>query len=58
MADNKKISTRLVLRNDDLSAWNKSSVKLLQGEAALARLSGDLSGFYEVRIGTGDKTWS
>ena len=58
MADNKKISTRLVLRNDDLSAWNSSTVELLKGEAALARLSGDLSGFYEVRIGTGDKTWS
>lgn len=58
MAENKKISTRLVLRNDDLSAWNKSQVVLLNGEAALARLAGDLSGFYEVRIGTGDKTWS
>ena len=58
MADNKKISTRLVLRNDDLSAWNSSKVVLLKGETALARLSGDLSGFYEVRIGTGDKTWN
>lgn len=58
MAENKKISTRLVLRNDDLSAWNASNVELLKGEAALARLTGDLSDFYEVRIGTGDKTWS
>lgn len=58
MAENKKISTRLVLRNDDLSAWNASKVELLKGEAALARLTGDLSDFYEVRIGTGDKTWS
>ena len=58
MAENKKISTRLVLRNDDLSAWNSSTVVLLKGETALARLSGDLSDFYEVRIGTGDKTWS
>ena len=59
MADNnKKISTRLVLRNDDLTAWNQSQVVLLKGEAALARLSGDLSGFYEVRIGTGDKNWN
>ncbi len=58
MAENKKISTRLVLRNDDLSAWNSSNVELLKGEAALARLTGDLSDFYEVRIGTGDKTWS
>lgn len=58
MAENKKISTRLVLRNDDLSAWNASQVELLKGEAALARLTGDLSDFYEVRIGTGDKTWS
>lgn len=58
MAENKKISTRLVLRNDDLSAWNASRVELLKGEAALARLTGDLSDFYEVRIGTGGKTWS
>ena len=58
MAENKKISTRLVLRNDELSAWSASDVELLKGEAALARLSGNLSDFYEVRIGTGDKTWS
>ena len=49
------VNTRLVLRNDELSNWNSSSRELLKGEAALAWLSGDL---YEIRIGTGGKTWS
>lgn len=58
MADIKTINTRIVLRNDVLSNWNASSKILLKGEAALARLSGDLSSYYQMRIGTGDKTWS
>ena len=49
------VNTRLVLRNDELSNWNASSRELLKGEAALAWLSGDL---YEIRVGTGGKTWS
>lgn len=57
MAD-KVINTRLVLRNADLSAWEKSTVQLLKGEVALAQLSGDQAGQYKVRIGTGDKTWN
>lgn len=58
MADIKTLNTRIVLRNDMLSNWNASSKILLKGEAALARLSGDLSSYYQMRIGTGDKTWS
>ena len=52
---NKTINTRIVLRNDHLSAWNISDKKLLKGEVALALRE---DGKYEVRIGTGDKTWS
>jgi len=52
---NKTINTRIVLRNDYLSAWNTSDKKLLKGEVALALRE---DGKYEVRIGTGDKTWS
>ena len=52
------ITTRISLRNDVLSAWQNSSVKLNQGEVALARLSGELSDRYEMRIGVGDKTWN
>ena len=49
------VNTRIVLRNDELSNWALSRKQLLKGEAALAWLSGDL---YEIRVGTGCKTWS
>ena len=49
------VNTRLVLRNDELSNWSNSTKQLLKGEVALAWLSGDL---YEIRVGTGDKTWN
>lgn len=55
MANTNQISTRILLRNDELSNWESSSVKLLAGEIALAR-RGD--GSYEMRVGKGDKTWS
>ena len=50
------INTRIVLRNDELSAWEESSKVLLKGEVALAKLSG--SNEFEMRVGTGDKTWN
>lgn len=56
MADAKTINTRIVLRNDELSAWEKSEKQLLKGEVAFARLSG--TNDFEMRIGTGDKTWN
>ena len=34
------INTRIVLRNDELSAWEDSSKILLKGEVAFAKLSG------------------
>lgn len=52
------IKTRIYLRNDELSSWNESTVQLKNGEVALARLSGELSDKYEIRIGVGDKTWN
>lgn len=52
------VNTRLVLRNDQLSNWNASIKPLLKGEAALAQLSGDLSNYFQLRIGVdGTKTW-
>ena len=52
------VNTRLVLRNDQLSNWNASTKPLLKGEAALAQLSGDLSNYFQLRIGVdGKKTW-
>lgn len=56
MADTKTINTRIVLRNDTLANWNSSSKTLLKGEAALALLPDGKN--YQLRIGTGDKTWS
>lgn len=50
------INTRIVLRNDELSAWEDSSKVLLKGEVAFAKLSG--SDEFEMRVGTGDKTWN
>ena len=58
MADAKTINTRIVLRNDEQAAWERSTKDLLKGEVAFARLSGELSDSFEMRIGTGDKTWS
>ena len=57
MAD-RIVNTRLILRNDTIANWEKSSKVLLKGEAALAKLEGELSNSYQLRIGTGDKTWA
>lgn len=52
------VNTRLILRNDHLSNWNVSTKPLLKGEAALAQLSGELSNYFQLRIGVdGKKTW-
>ena len=37
MAEAKTINTRIVLRNDELSAWEKSEKQLLKGEVAFAK---------------------
>ena len=54
------INTRIILRNDTLSAWNISQKKLLKGEMALALHTeeGAYKNKYEIRIGEGDKTFS
>lgn len=52
----KKINTRLILRNDTLENWGASQKGLLKGEAALAKI-GDNT--FEMRVGVdGVKTWS
>lgn len=48
------ISTRILLKNDTLANWQKSSLQLKKGEVALA-LSGDQ---YLIKIGDGTRTWS
>lgn len=55
MANTSPINTRIILKNDELSNWNESSLVLKPGEIALARRE---DGSYEMRIGQGDKTWS
>lgn len=52
------ITAHISLRNDTLSNWLSSTAKLKKGEVALARLSGELSDRYEMRIGVGNKCWS
>lgn len=52
------ITTKIVLRNDTLSAWQNANPVLLKGEIGLARLSGDLSSKYELRIGDGTSNWN
>jgi len=52
---NNPINTRIILKNDELSAWDESSLILKQGEIALARRE---DGSYEMRIGNGNKTWT
>ena len=50
-----QIQTRIVLRNDELSNWESSTITLKTGEAALARRP---DGSYELRIGNGLSTWN
>lgn len=54
----KPINTRILLRNDTLANWSGSDLALGKGEVALARLSGELSDKFEMRIGVGGKTWN
>ena len=53
---NTTIKTRILLRNDTLANWNKSTLVLAKGEVAIATgLDGNLA---EVRVGTGSSTWA
>lgn len=55
------LKTRISLRNDNISAWENTTndpVVLRKGEVALGRLSGNLSDYYEMRIGVGGKKWT
>lgn len=48
---NSKIKTRILLRNDTLANWNKSTLGLAKGEVAIAT---DADGSVaEIRVGTG-----
>lgn len=49
------IKTRLQLRHDVLSAWEKSTDKLFAGEIAFAE---NTDGTFTMKVGDGDKTWS
>ena len=55
MANTSTLNTRIQLRNDNLSAWEKSNVQLIPGEIALGLRE---NGSYEMRIGEGGKTWN
>lgn len=50
--------TRIIFCNDTLENWSKSTKLLYRGEIALGRLDGELSDSFEIRVGTGDKTWN
>lgn len=53
------INSRVILRNDVLSNWNKSEKKLLKGEMALAlHTEGEYKDKYEIRIGDGTNKFS
>lgn len=56
MAEKKYLNTIIVLRNDDTTAWESSSYKLLKGEIGLEILD---SGKVKMKIGVdGTKTWT
>lgn len=56
MADKKYLNTIIVLRNDNTTAWENSSYKLLKGEIGLEILD---SGKVKMKIGVdGAKTWA
>ena len=52
---NTTIKTRILLRNDTLANWNKSTLVLAKGEVAIATLDG--GALAEVRVGNGT-TWA
>ena len=52
---NTTIKTRILLRNDTLANWNKSTLVLAKGEVAIATVGENLA---EVRVGTGSSTWA
>lgn len=53
---NSKIKTRILLRNDTLENWGKSTLGLAKGEVAIAT---DATGSVaEIRVGTGSSTWA
>lgn len=56
MALNDTLKTRILLRNDTLSNWEGSHLKLGKGEIAIA--TGITGGLAEVRVGTGTSTWA
>lgn len=58
MADTKTMKLKIQLRNDTVANWAKSDPVLLKGEAALGRLDGALSNYYQLRIGVDGKKWS
>lgn len=49
------INTRIALKTDETSAWNKSSLKLMKGELAIEQLS---SGQFKLHVGQGEKTFN
>lgn len=63
MADEKILSTRIVLKNDDLSTWNSSSLILKKGEIALAKVDSAADGEYStptylMKVGDGTSTFA
>jgi hypothetical protein len=49
------INTRIVLRNDTIQQWEKSTKILLKGEVALAKRA---DGSYDLRVGDGEHVWN
>lgn len=63
MADEKILHTRIVLKNDDLSTWNSSSLILKKGEIALAKVESAADGEYStptylMKVGDGSSTFA
>ena len=63
MADEKILHTRIVLKNDDLSTWNSSSLILKKGEIALAKVESAADGEYStptylMKVGDGTSTFA
>lgn len=63
MADEKILSTRIVLKNDDLSTWSTSSLILKKGEIALAKVDSAADGEYStptylMKVGDGTSTFA
>ena len=58
----KKLTTRIILKNDDVARWGESTLVLEKGEVALAEVTSSVNGVmtptYMIKVGDGTNTFA